>query len=329
MRPRAWRPQLKRDPLGSRPGYVVEYTSTRASALLLSLALLTCERGQRVANMPKDCAQSRAPEPASLSALDSFSTGGPIDDIPSLLAGFDWEADVVRRQACAVAGTPRADSLFLSFRSRFVKMGEEVTGRLDQATGIQSDVLEDTVTSRQLTTLLAKHGFALEYSEGNAYADEDMGYWARLFDGALTPAMQKYVGLRATEQAMRFSEDAVLQISWDELAGRAVTWEQFADSYPDFSWQEASRFWYNTYLSAYLTGMANSRVFSDSGTLEPGVRASYEHLVARYPLTRTAQLVAQYLTLLKQNGYRQSAAIDSLLREHHVASMLGVQPPIR
>jgi len=78
--------------------------------------------------MPKDCAQSRAPEPASLSALDSFSTGGPIDDIPSLLAGFDWEADVVRRQACAVAGTPRADSLFLSFRSRFVKMGEEVTG---------------------------------------------------------------------------------------------------------------------------------------------------------------------------------------------------------
>src|SRR5205814_430083 len=48
-----------------------------------------------------------------------------------------------------------------------------------------------------------------------------------------------------------------------------------------------------TRISTYLTGMDNSRVFSDSGTLEPEVRTSYEHLAAQYPQTRTAQLVAQ------------------------------------
>jgi len=300
----------------------------RASALLF-LALLTCTKGERATNVPKDSIQSRAPEPAALVAPDSFSTGGPLDEIPSLLAGFDSQAGAARQQARAVAATPAADSVFLSFRERFLKMGEQITDRLEQATSIQATVLEDTATSRQLTTLLAKDGFALAYTEGNAYADEDNAYWTRLFDGALTPAMQRYLRLRATEQSRRFSEDAALQISWDELAGRAVTWEQFADSYPDFSWKDASRFWYNTYLSTYLTGMDNSRVFSDSGTLEPEVRASYEHLVAQYPQTRTAQLVAQCLTLLKQNGYRPSAAIDSLLQQHNVTSMLGVQPPTR
>src|SRR5438552_10266681 len=296
---------------------------------LLFLALLACTKGERAANVPQDAIQSRAPEPAPLSAPDSLSTGEPLDEIPSLLAGLDSEAETARLQARAVAATPRADSVFLSFRDRFLKMGEQITDRLDQATSIQATVLEDTATSRQLTTLLAKDGFALAYTEGNAYADEDNAYWTRLFDGALTPAMQRYLRLRATEQSARFSEDAALQISWDELAGRAVTWEQFADSYPDFSWKDASRFWYDTYLSTYLTGMDNSRVFTDSGTLEPQVRTSYEHLVAQYPRTRTAQLVAQCLTLLKLSSYRRSVALDSLLREHQVASMLGVQPPTR
>ena len=300
----------------------------RACALVF-LALLTCTKGERSANVVKDSVQSRAPEPAALGAPDSFSTGGPLDEIPSLLAGFDSETEAVRQQARAFAATPRADSLFLSFRNRFLKVGEQITDRLEQATSIQSTVLEDTSTSRQLTTLLGKHGFALAYTEGNAYADEDIAYWTRFFEGALTPAMQRYLGLRATEQRTRFSEDAALQISWDELAGRAVTWEQFADSYPDFTWKDAARFWYNTYLSTYLTGMDNSRVFTDSGTLEPQVRTSYEHLVAQYPRTRTAQLVAQCLTLLKLSSYRRSVALDSLLREHQVASMLGVQPPTR
>ena len=300
----------------------------RASALLF-LALLTCTKGERAANVPKDSIQSRAPEPAALVAPDSFSTGGPLDEIPSLLAGFDSQAGAARQQARAVAATPTADSVFLSFRDRFLKMGEQITDRVNQATSIHSTVLEDTATARQLATLLAKHGFALAYTEGNAYADEENAYWMRFFDGALTPAMQRYLRLRATEQSTRFSEDAALQISWDDLARRAVTWEEFVDSYPDFSWKDASRFWYNTYLSTYLTGMDNSRVFSDSGTLEPEVRTSYEHVVAQYPQTRTAQLVAQCLTLLKQNGYRRSAAIDSLLLQRHVTSMLGVQPPTR
>jgi|SRR5438552_2455980 len=99
---------------------------TRASALLF-LAVLTCSKGQRVANVPKDSVQSSAPLPVSLGAPDSLSTDGPLDEIPSLLAGFDSQAEAAREQARAVAATPRADSLFLSFRNRFLKVGEQVT----------------------------------------------------------------------------------------------------------------------------------------------------------------------------------------------------------
>jgi len=68
----------------------------------------------------KDSIQSRAPEPAPVSAPDSLSTGEPLDEIPSLLAGLDSEAETARLQARTVAATPRADSVFLSFRDRFL-----------------------------------------------------------------------------------------------------------------------------------------------------------------------------------------------------------------
>src|SRR2546430_1537989 len=71
---------------------------TRASALLF-LAVLTCSKGQRVANVPKDSVQSSAPLPVSLGAPDSLSTDGPLDEIPSLLAGFDSQAEAAREQA--------------------------------------------------------------------------------------------------------------------------------------------------------------------------------------------------------------------------------------
>ncbi len=78
---------------------------TRASALLF-LAALTCSKGQRVANVPRDSVQSSASVPASLGAPDSLTTGGPLDEIPSLLAGFDSQAEAARQQARAVAATP-------------------------------------------------------------------------------------------------------------------------------------------------------------------------------------------------------------------------------
>src|SRR5256885_9696377 len=96
---------------------------------LLFLALLTCTKGERAANVPKDSIQGPAPEPAPLSAPDSLSTGEPLDEIPSLLAGLDSEAATARLQARAVAATPKADSVFLSFRDRFLR-SEEHTSEL-------------------------------------------------------------------------------------------------------------------------------------------------------------------------------------------------------
>ena len=301
---------------------------TRPSSLFL-LTIVACTQGRRVANAPQDSVQVTGPAAVSAQPADSLRSGGPLDSIPALLAAADSQAEAARSQARPVAATPRADSLFLTFRNGYLRVAERITDKLDQASGVQLSVLNDTATSGPLAALLAKHGFAFEYSEGNAYADEDVGYWARFFNDVLTPAMRRYLEIRATEQGSRFSEDAGLRISWDELGDRIATWEQFADSHPDFTWRNASQFWYETYLSTYLTGMDNSRVFTDSGVLKPAVRRSYELFLTRHPRGRATSIVAQYLALLKQNGFRQTPSVDAFLTERHVASMLGVQPPIR
>src|SRR2546430_11336593 len=67
-----------------------------------------------------DSVQSSAPVPASLGAPDSLSTGGPLDENPSLLAGFDSQAEAAREQARAVAAGSEEHTSELQSQSKIV-----------------------------------------------------------------------------------------------------------------------------------------------------------------------------------------------------------------
>jgi len=251
-----------------------------------------------------------------------------LDTIGRRLAAFDTRVTNTQHELRTRSATSGGDSLFLKFRNSYMAVAESLTERLgDDTTGQGLSITRDG-WSDSLRSVLQRHGFDLNFSEGNAFVDEDVAYLLGAFGPLLTPAMREYLSIRNVEQHVRFSEDAALQIPWDAVGERIATWEALLHKYPTFSWRDAAQYWRTMYLETYLTGMDNSRTFTDSGTLEQEVRKSYQHFLRTNAGTPAAAVIRDYLALLEANAAPSDSTIKRFLREHELQSMLGVQPPV-
>ena len=278
------------------------------------------QHGGAVAQAP---AASAAPAPTALGSHWPL-----LDTIGRRLVAFDTQVTNTQHELRTRSATAGSDSLFLKFRNSYMAVAESLTERLgDDSTGQGLSISRDG-WSVSLRSVLQRHGFALNFSEGNAFLDEDVAYILGAFGPLLTPAMREYLSIRNVEHHVRFSEDAALRIPWDALGDRIATWEAFLHKYPTFSWRDAAQYWRTMYLETYLTGMDNTRTFTDSGTLEQDVRKSYEHFLRTNAGTPAAAVIRDYLALLEANAAPSDSTIKRFLREHELQSMLGVQPPV-
>ena len=93
-----------------------------------------------------------------------------------------------------------------------------------------------------------------------------------------------------------------------------------------FTWRPAAQYWRDMYLATYLTGMDNSRTFTDSGTLDGDVRKSYEAFLRDHGDTPAGQVVRDFLALLAAGPVPSDEEIERFLTGHKLQTMLGVQP---
>jgi len=298
---------------------------------ILALAVMAaCTSGPgRDAAPQHGGAVAQAPAASAAPAPTAVGLHWPLlDTIGRRLVAFDTQVTNTQQELRTRSATPGGDSLFLKFRESYMAVAESLTERLgDDSTGQGLSISRDG-WSDSLRSVLQRHGFALNFSEGNAFVDEDVGYILGAFGPLLTPAMREYLSIRNVEHHVRFSEDAALQIPWDALGDRIATWEVFLHKYPTFSWRNAAQYWRTMYLETYLTGMDNTRTFTDSGTLEQDVRKSYEHFLRTHARTPAAAVIRDYLALVEANAIPSDSTIKRFLREHDLESMLGVQPPV-
>ncbi len=290
---------------------------------LLVVPVIACSRG-RAHDSPVDTATvTAASRPDSAPSRIGWRLP---DSVDRYLTVFDSIADRAQAVVQARAKTPAADSAFAHFSRYYYALEDTITQEIDNDRRA-GDLAINSDLSDTLTGVLRRHGFDLNFSEGNAFADEGPGYLIRKFGPYVTNAMRDYLAIRTTEQQTRFSEDAGLRIPWDSIAERIVIWDAFLDRHSTFLWRYEATYWRDMYLETYLTGMDNSRTFTDSGTLDPDVRASYQTFLRRHPDTPSAEVVREYWSLLHASGFRSDSSVDGFLKKHKLHSMLGVQPP--
>jgi len=264
----------------------------------------------------------------SIARPDTDSLTQILGPLHSRLTGFDARFRDAITRIEARATTRAADSLFLKFRNTYLAFAESLTTHFfDEPPARVRGTMPPT--SDSIASILDRHGFTLTVTEGNPFVDENVAFFLRKFGSLVTPAMRKYLVLRSTEQQTRFSEDARLEIPWDSVGERIVSWDRFMTDHQDFLWRDAASFWYHVYLETYLTGMDNSRVFTDGDSLDGNVRKSYERFLAKHGSTRPGRLLREYVDMLRKNQFRGGTAVDDFLRDHKLHTMLGVQPPLR
>ncbi|MBI1722568.1 MAG: PD40 domain-containing protein [Gemmatimonadetes bacterium] len=258
-----------------------------------------------------------AASPAPAAPLESFGPRfAPLErELAPLLASVDSAQARLRRDS----GMARADSAFVAFHSSFAARvpywGEDFENWL------QSDSAAYDSTQRYFSS----RGMVLRSAEGEFWVTEDPDFLVRRLGAYLTRPMRRYLEIRGQEK-YGYEADGGLYISWDELADRIVTWEEFLEANPGFArwdslWNEAQG-WYARYLSAYVSGLENTPLFDGrpplgpygTGTLDRDVRASYERLVARHGGTQSARFVRGLLDVLGRSGYMEGPEREEYLQ---------------
>jgi len=225
------------------------------------------------------------------------------------------------------------DAAFMAFRSFYYDVLDRYESNFSKDEKIQAvlwDEKKGKSEREKLKKSLSEAGMTLLSSEGTYYIGEDNGFLVNQFAAQLSPGLREFLTMRSREMKKGFTEDAGLLITWNELADRIAAWDRYLKKYGDSPAAGQAGYYGNLYLAVFLTGIDNSRVFSmEKGALDPAVQKAYDYYLKTYGDTKSAAIIAEYYTILKKNGLKESQQSKALLKKYKLIPMTGIQPPVR
>lgn len=172
-------------------------------------------------------------------------------------------------------------------------------------------------------------GWDLFETEGILYIGETGAWFLERFSRILPQDWNVYLRRRQIEIQERFSEDAGLTISWEDLGGRIVFWEEYLVQYPNSPLREEVEFYLGIYIRTFLTGLDNSPITEsyDSARLDSKVRLAYEAFLKENRDSRYFKLIEGYYRILEKNSFVVTEELWQYLRRNKLKSMQHIQPP--
>ncbi|MEI6678347.1 MAG: hypothetical protein WCL21_07050 [Mariniphaga sp.] len=215
----------------------------------------------------------------------------------------------------SASDTLTRDSMFVVFNDFFNLVAAGYLNN-NEVINAQLENSPSTEVVNKLKTRFYAYGILVGSSEGNFYLDPQNDYLLQNFGSKLSSGYRDYLTILSKEQKMRFAEDGEILIPVDSLISRIITWENFMSRYPAFISVKMAQDKYAQYMSAFLAGMDNSRVFDRSTNhLSDSVKVSFESFLVKYPNSKSSELVEDYLELLKSINFNYSERVDSFLLE--------------
>jgi hypothetical protein len=177
-------------------------------------------------------------------------------------------------------------------------------------------------------------GFILSSSKGMADPEIDYPCLSARFGRYASQPVAGYLRIMARETAQHFAtaqffataqhfdavqycakaqycaKDAVLKIGPDTLGRRIAAVETYLRENRRFVRSNEVRELGQQYLTAYLVGMNNTPAFSSqTNRLNNRFYQSYQYSITKYPGTKFADLVKEYLNLLAENGFQKTKPV--------------------
>ena len=205
-----------------------------------------------------------------------------------------------------------SDSMFVSFYDFYTRLADIYIESNEQvalqlANNKSHALLSSNFASRGLKLVSDRELFSL--ARQNSYLLKEFG-------PRLSASFREYLSIASIEQDIPFQKNGKIVIPSDSLASRILTWENFMGRYPDFIELRLAQDEYTQFLGAYLSGTDNARAFnSNTSQLQDSLKLSLESFVLNNPESKSANLVKDYLEMLKGTNFNYTEKVDSFLLE--------------
>lgn len=144
-------------------------------------------------------------------------------------------------------------------------------------------------------------------------------YFYEIFEPYTTEAAKEYLKLAAFERGHGFLFDAGICITWEELADRIVSFEEYLDKYPQSIFADNAKETHNDYIYWLLMGCDNTPTFdwseSEDRKLNADVYESYQNIIDTYKHRNLAKILKEYCDLLNENNMLRSKAVDEFIQQ--------------
>ncbi|CAH0180805.1 hypothetical protein [Chryseobacterium sp. Bi04] len=160
---------------------------------------------------------------------------------------------------------------------------------IDYHTGPDTYNLPDNI--KKMAAEFSKVGLEFrEMGEGLTEIHSLPGYYESVFKNKVTPDYAAYISQMAKDNKENYAVNGGLLITWEELGGRLIEWENFINKYSQSPLIKKAKDNYHNYLLDYLLGMDSDRIYdSEEGKIYDDKREAYNALIKKYPNSNTAK----------------------------------------
>lgn len=134
----------------------------------------------------------------------------------------------------------------------------------------------------------------------------DYGQWLEKYKGNICDALIELYNIKEREQNNPISKDAIMQVSWMELASRTYEMEEYLENYKeDKSIYEDASWIYENYMTTMIMGTNGTPIFDyESYEFSQEAVAAYTSFIDKYPDATTTWALKEYLTYLNDIEYK-------------------------
>lgn len=149
-------------------------------------------------------------------------------------------------------------------------------------------------------------GYKMYQSEGTHNFEIDYYSLYNNFSSYISEEYSSYLAIMGTQTQKHYYEDLTVTISWDDLAARIMSVENFIQKYEDSEYAVEMSELFDEYFNTYKDGTIHSPIFDyEIDTINQDVLKSYESTITKYPDSKLAKLTSEYLGKIKANDFKK------------------------
>lgn len=181
-----------------------------------------------------------------------------------------------------------------------VKISTLIPSTIENYGGMVGENLEEK--DKEIIKKIAQADLEIRYEgEGMAGLYFKPFFLIHLFNDYITDDYKDYYTQMAIEDTSLYSSDGGILISWDDLGERIIKWDNFISKYEKSELLENAKSMHKGYIYDYSIGMDNTPVFGFEGTISDEFLNSYKKIMAKYPDSKTADYLKNYIQLIEKN----------------------------